>query len=66
MWRLILDPIGVFLVAVDPVECPSCHTAKCFFFLDQPRYKPIRFRCLGCTGDLDASQLPSAKDLAAR
>jgi len=65
-WCLVLDPSGLFMVATEPLECPGCHTAKCFFFVDKMPYKSLRYRCLGCSRGIDAADLPSTADTAAR
>lgn len=63
-WTLVDEPPGLFIVATGPLECPGCHTARCFFFIDRPPYKPLRYRCLGCSGGIDAAKFPSTADVA--
>lgn len=41
----VVDPVGYCVIPADLLECPSCHTMKAFFLVEQLRGG---YRCLGC------------------
>ena len=45
----VVEPLGVCVIPADLLECPSCHTMKAFFLVEQTG-GGARYRCLGCVG----------------
>ena len=41
-------PEGVVVVPENPLECPSCHTARAFFLVEQQEGGGAQYRCFEC------------------